>query len=59
MFAECLFVPSFWHSAKPVFAECFYLPSAALSKYLVCRVPDKLLSAKEASPVVKRVYVFA
>jgi hypothetical protein len=40
MFAEC---PAL---GKILFAECFVLPSAALGKDLICRVPDVLDSAK-------------
>jgi hypothetical protein len=45
-FAECFSLPSAWHSAKVVFTMCFYLPSVALGKESLCRVPDILHSAK-------------
>ena len=43
------------HSANPLFAECFFLPSvfsAALGKELICRVPEIIHSANLTFPVV-------
>jgi hypothetical protein len=39
-FAECFSLPSAWHSAKREFIVCFSLPSVALGKESLCRVPD-------------------
>jgi hypothetical protein len=46
VFAECCPLPSVQHSVKGLFAESLTLPSAALGKILLCRVPDKRHSAK-------------
>jgi hypothetical protein len=46
IFAEC----QKKHSAKALFAECFFSPSVfvlALGKESLCRVPEKLHSAKQ------------
>jgi hypothetical protein len=40
------FFASVWHSVKEEFTVCFSLPSAALGKEALCRVPDILHSAK-------------
>jgi hypothetical protein len=45
-FAECFPLPSVRHSVKDEFTVCLYLPSAALGKQSLCRVPDILHSAK-------------
>jgi hypothetical protein len=46
IFAECFSLPSVWRSAKEEFTVCFPLPSTALGKEALCRVPDILHSAK-------------
>ena len=48
-FTECYTLPSAFHShalGKYEFAECSSLPSAALGKIALCRVPDIWHSAK-------------
>ena len=52
IFAKCLPLPSARHSAKTAFAECHILPSVALGKAGLCRVPEIWHSANNVFPVV-------
>jgi hypothetical protein len=45
-FAKCFYLPTARDSAKDEFTVCFPLPSVALGKEDLCRVPDVWLSAK-------------